>query len=50
MLLLSLFNLAVLVGVKAFREPPSDILILTNIFAGVKTVVIFVTMSKGSPT
>jgi hypothetical protein len=45
MLLVSIFNLAVLIGAKAFREPPADILILANLFAVVKILVIFITMS-----
>jgi len=45
MLIISIFNLGVLIGVKAFREPPSDIIILANIFAVVKIFTIFITMS-----
>ena len=45
MLIISIFNLGVLIGVKAFREPPSDIIILANISAVVKLIIIFITLS-----
>ena len=41
----SIFNMGVLIGVKAYRQPPSDILLFSNIFSILKIFVIYLTMS-----
>jgi len=47
-LLVSIFNMGVLIGVKAYREPPSDILLFANVFSIMKILVIYITMSTSS--
>lgn len=47
-LLVSAFNLIVLITVRSLREPPSDILLILTIFAIVKTFLIYITISTKS--
>ena len=45
-LIIAIFNLIVLITVRALREPPSDILLILTIFAIIKTLLIYFTISK----
>lgn len=47
-LVIAIFNLIVLITVRALREPPSDILLILTVFAIVKTLLIFITISTAS--
>jgi hypothetical protein len=45
-LAVSIFNVAVLVGVRALKEPPSDILLMLTVYSIVKTGLIYTTLSS----
>lgn len=48
-LVIATFNLIVLITVRALKEPPSDILLILTVFAIVKTLLIYITISTASP-